>query len=166
MERDCSSVVGVQCGRTGALEAPTQEPALCPWLGAAHPGWSSSRDQDRAEWEIAMRIGGGEHTYDWIDDWARIPDTESARGGWAHPVVAIDEAGRILTFHAGDPTVLVFDQDGRLLESVRTELTEGHGITVTKEGDTEYIWVADSGSKRVRKDGQLVQTNAPTGQVV
>ena len=113
-----------------------------------------------------MRIGGGEHTYDWIDDWARIPDTESARGGWAHPGVAIDEAGRILTFHAGDPTVLVFDQDGRLLESVRTELTEGHGITVTKEGDTEYIWVADSGSKRVRKDGQLVQTNAPTGQVV
>ena len=39
-----------------------------------------------------MRIGTGEHTYEWIADWARIPDSESASAGWAHHGVVVTEA--------------------------------------------------------------------------
>jgi hypothetical protein len=35
-----------------------------------------------------MRIGTGEHTYDWIDDWARIPTSDgSPANGRTHGVV-------------------------------------------------------------------------------
>jgi len=113
-----------------------------------------------------MQIGSGEHRYDWVETWAKLPDTEAARGGWAHPGVAIDSAGHVITFHPGEPAVLVFDQDGQLLRSMQTGLTEGHGIIVSKEGDVEYLWIADSGSKRVRRDGELLQQGGANGQVV
>ena len=38
-----------------------------------------------------MRVGAGEHTYEWIDAWASIPDTASAKGGWAHPGIAVTQ---------------------------------------------------------------------------
>ena len=74
-----------------------------------------------------MRIGSGEHTYEWIEDWAKIPDSASARNGWAHPGLAVGGDGQIYTFHQGDPTVLVFEPSGDLIGTIDTGLTEGHG---------------------------------------
>ena len=36
-----------------------------------------------------MRIGTDGHSYEWIDNWAQIPDSASARAGWAHPGMAV-----------------------------------------------------------------------------
>lgn len=96
-----------------------------------------------------MRIGSGEQTYEWIGDWGAIPESSSARRGWAHPGMAATAADEIITFHQGDPTMLVFSPDGALLRSFETGLTEGHGITLAREGETDYLWIADSGSKRL-----------------
>ena len=95
-----------------------------------------------------MRIGSGEQTYEWIDGWASVPDSESARMGWAHPGIVVTEAGEVITAHAGDPTVLVFDRNGNLLRSWDSGVTDGHGITLVKEGADEYLWIADNGRKR------------------
>ena len=95
-----------------------------------------------------MRIGTGRHTYEWIDNWAKVPDSESAQSGWAHTDVVVTQSGEIVTYHQGDPTVLVFDSDGDLLRSFDTRLTEGHGMTLVREGESERLWIADSGKKR------------------
>ena len=62
-----------------------------------------------------MRIKGDGTSYDWVDGWAKIPDTESAQAGFAHTGVVVTEDGSVVTFHPGDPTVLTFDGDGNLL---------------------------------------------------
>jgi len=110
-------------------------------------------------------VGSGEHTYEWIDNWGQIPLSDAARGGWAHPGVAVTESGAIVTFHPGDPALLFFKPDGSLARTLTTDLVEGHGITVSKEGPTEFLWVADPGSKRVRRDGQL-EVRSGAGRVV
>ena len=100
-----------------------------------------------------MRIGSGDNTYEWTGNWAKIPNTESARTGWAHHGVVVTDAGNIIAYHQGDPTVLVFDSEGNLRSSWDSGLTEAHGITLVKEGGTEYLWMADNGRKRAANLG-------------
>ena len=37
-----------------------------------------------------MRIGSGKHIYDWRDDWAQVPNRESATRGWSHHGVVVN----------------------------------------------------------------------------
>ena len=115
-----------------------------------------------------MRIGSGANTYEWIDSWAKLPHRGRAITGWAHHGVAVTEAGEVIAFHHGEPTVLVFDQDGNLQRSWDSQFTEAHGITVVKEGQSEYLWFADSGRKRDPRRGyQYPASSQPvSGQVV
>jgi len=115
---------------------------------------------------FGMLVGAGGHNYEWIDGWARVPDSENARGGWAHPGIAVTEGGNIVTYHPGDPTVLIFDPDGNLLTSWDSGVLEGHGITTTKDGDTEYLWIADNGVKNVKETGYRWLPKGKMGQVV
>lgn len=113
-----------------------------------------------------MRIGGGEHTYEWIDNWAKIPNTGSARFGWAHHGVVVTAAGEVVAYHSGDPRVLVFDREGNLLRSWETDFVEGHGLSLVKEGGAEYLWIADIGRKRVKTAGYEYVTHSRAAQVV
>jgi hypothetical protein len=117
-----------------------------------------------------MQTGSGGNTYQWIDDWAKIPETQSAKAGWAHPGIVVTESGDVISYHQGDPRVLVFDKDGELKSSWESGLTEAHGMTLVKEDGSEYLWIADNGSKRdfqygydyppgaESKSGQVVKT--------
>ncbi len=91
-----------------------------------------------------MLIGSGEHTYEWVENWAKIPDSESARTGWAHPGIVASESGLVATFHQADPTVMLFEADGTLHDSWEADVSNGHGMALVKEDDTEYIWLADN----------------------
>ena len=113
-----------------------------------------------------VRVGSGEHTYGWIDNWAKIPDTESARTGWAHHGIAVTGVGGVVAYHPGDSTVLVFDEDGKLKNSWDSGVLEGHGMAIAKEGDTEYLWIADNGVKNVKETGYKWLPEGKTGQVV
>ena len=95
-----------------------------------------------------MRVGSGNNTYNWVGDWAKVPESESATKGWAHPGIIVTESGDVITCHSGDPTVLTFDKDGNLKSSWTGEFVDAHGITLVKDGGTEYLWIADNGSKR------------------
>jgi hypothetical protein len=60
-----------------------------------------------------------------------------------HNAIVATDGGEIICFHAGQ--LVAFNPDGRLLRVVETGLTEGHGITLVREGDDEYLWVSDPG---------------------
>ena len=98
-----------------------------------------------------MLIGSGAHTYEWIDNWATIPDTELGRQDKAHTGVVVTDAGHIMVFHEGGPAMLVFDGDGNQLDSWASSLTNAHGMTLVKEGQSEYLWLADNKSAQVVK---------------
>lgn len=108
-----------------------------------------------------MLIGSDAHQYEWIEKWAKIPDTETARTGWAHHDIAVSETGSIIAFHQADPTVLVFDADGNLTRHWDATVQNAHGMSIVKEGDEEYLWLADNLSAQVLKttlDGQVVMS--------
>ena len=95
-----------------------------------------------------MRIGTGKHTYDGSETWATMPNPESAKAGWSHHGVVVTEAGKIITLHQGDLKMMEFGPSGTVERSWEIELNEAHGITLVKESDTEYLWIADNGRKR------------------
>ena len=115
-----------------------------------------------------MRIGTGSSTYEWIDRWAKISATESAKAGWAHHGIAITQAGDVISFHQGDPTMLVFDRTGNLKRSWSINVADAHGITVVQEGGAERLWIADNGRKRQWATGyQYPPSTGPyAGQVL
>ena len=115
-----------------------------------------------------MRIGTGEHTYDWNETWATMPNPESAKAGWSHHGIVVTEAGKIITLHQGTLNMMEFDPNGTVERSWELGLTEAHGITLVKEGGTEYLWIADPGRKRTPETGfQYPDPDAQvTGQVV
>lgn len=89
---------------------------------------------------------GGEQ-FRWVDRWAKIPPSESARTGWAHHGIIATPDGKVISFHQSDGTALVFDGDGNLIRSWPTGLVEGHGMTLVRE-EKDYIWFSDNGTKR------------------
>ena len=100
-----------------------------------------------------MRVGSKENSYDWIDNWAKIPESDSSRMGWAHPGIVVTESGNVITCHPGDPVVMTFDGDGNLLSSWQGDFADAHGITLVNEGGVEFLWIADNGSKRSHDHG-------------
>ena len=113
-----------------------------------------------------MRVGSGGNTYGWNDDWAEIPNPEGATGGWSHHGVVATDAGHIIASHPATPDLLEFDQDGKLLGTVPTSLTECHGITLVKEGESELLWIADIGKKRHKMNGGYEYVEAAQGPQV
>ena len=51
-----------------------------------------------------MHIGTGKSTYEWNENWAKVPDSESATIGWAHHGIVVTQAQDVITFHSGEPT--------------------------------------------------------------
>jgi len=100
-----------------------------------------------------MIVGSSGHAYEWIENWAKIPETDSTRGGWAHHGVAVTGSGRVVTCQQDVSRIIVLDANGNLVDSWGSGLTEVHSITATSEGDQEYLWLADNGAKAHQRDG-------------
>ena len=83
------------------------------------------------------------HVYDMTFDWADLSSVPEAANSWAHNGIVVTGAGELIGFHAGQ--LVTFDRDGHVSRSVRPGLTEGHGITLVREGDEEFLWVSDPG---------------------
>jgi hypothetical protein len=81
--------------------------------------------------------------YDVVGDWAELSAIPGAQSCWVHSAIVATEGGEIIGFHAGQ--LIAFDTDGNLRRIVATDLTEGHGITLVREDDDEYLWVSDPG---------------------
>ena len=114
-----------------------------------------------------MQIGSGKHTYYWKEDWAKFPDQKSLGEGWAHHGVVVTESGNIMTLHQGEMEMLTFNPDGELVDRWGLGMSEAHGMTLVREGTTEYIWIADNGRKRTPNTKyEYPPGSVYTGQVV
>jgi hypothetical protein len=82
-------------------------------------------------------------SYEMDADWAELSAVPGVASCWVHNAIVATDAGEIIGFHAGQ--LVAFDTDGHLLRTVETGLTEGHGITLVREGADEYLWVSDPG---------------------
>lgn len=108
-------------------------------------------------------VGSGEHQYECQHDWAQLPKTHAF--GNTHGV-AFDSAGRCYvkhTVHASSPSpdaMCVFDASGKFVTSWAPEFKGGaHGLTMSKEKDGEFLWLADCNRGVVQKttlEGKLV----------
>ncbi len=100
-------------------------------------------------------MGAGEHTYEVEHDWATLPPTHAF--GNTHGV-AVDSQGMVYikhTVHASSSSgdaVCVFDPAGKFVRSWGAEFRGGaHGLTPSKEGGGEFLWLSDCNRAVVRK---------------
>ncbi len=75
--------------------------------------------------------------------WAGLSSVEGASSSWAHGGLVVTEEGELIGFHAGQ--LVSFDGDGHVRRVIRPGLVEGHGITLVREADEEFLWIADPG---------------------
>ncbi len=113
------------------------------WASGAAPAFPGASNKSGSKNPI---IGQGEHRYECIHDWGRLPDHlrwETTHG------VCIDEAGLIYVKHQGHgktpmDTIAVFDRDGKFVRSFGKEYYPGgHGIDVRKEGKEQFLYLSD-----------------------
>jgi hypothetical protein len=110
-----------------------------------------------------MRSGNGNREgmplYDFTSDWADLSAVPDAATSWAHHGLVVTAAGELIGFHAGQ--LVAFDGQGRVLRAVRPGLTEGHGITLVREGPDEYLWITDPGFVHLCDNGDGDEAWAP-----
>ena len=89
-------------------------------------------------------IGQGNFRYRVDREWGNLDPM-------AHPVkncheMVQDRQGRLIMIT--DETknnILIYDRSGKLLDSWGTTFPNGHGLTISDEGDAEYLWICDNG---------------------
>jgi hypothetical protein len=106
-----------------------------------------------------MKIGEGSFTFDWLEHWARIPETESGKAnGRTHGVVALPD-GDIMVFCQAQPAVLRFSAAGQLKNAWGDRFGGAHGMTLVFDGDVPALWLTDQNSGEVVKttlDGRVL----------
>ena len=94
-----------------------------------------------------MRVGSGEFTFEWIEDFAEVPNPKSAAKGWAHHGITITPRNTLVTFHPAESQVLEVTTEGALVNTWELPIAEGHGITVHNDGHDVFLWFSDIGGK-------------------
>ena len=109
-------------------------------------------------------IGHNGFTYKVDKGWAKI-------SALTHPVINChemvqDSQGRLIM--VGDDVhnnILIFDKSGQLLDSWGTSYPAGHGLTISKENDEDFLLIVDNGfytdlaGKNKSQHGNVVKTN-------
>lgn len=107
----------------------------------------------------AVTTGTGEHTYEFVSGWGKLPATISY--GYTHGVV-VDSQHRVLIHNQSKDAVVIFDRDGKFVKSWGADFEKGaHGMLLNKEGATEFLYLADYARHIVVKttlDGEVVWT--------
>ncbi|HEY7210025.1 MAG TPA: hypothetical protein VH477_07110 [Bryobacteraceae bacterium] len=92
-------------------------------------------------------LGSGEHTYEVTHDWGDLPS--DIKYGNTHGVCE-DSHGHIYIHHTVFETsekadsMVVFDAKGKFVKSWGKEFKGGaHGLTIRREGSTEYLYLCD-----------------------
>jgi hypothetical protein len=111
----------------------------------------------RKDQAMANTLGTGRHTYELVNDWAKLPDGKKL--GYTHGV-AIDAQNRVFIFNQSADAMCIFDEGGNFIKSWNHGFEKGaHGLTLWKEGNEEFLYLCDYDVPRVCKttlDGQII----------
>lgn len=105
-------------------------------------------------------VGTGNHAYDVISDWAKVPE------GWNAPMAAVtvDSQDRIYGFNRGEHGVIVFGKDGNYLSDWgETEFAFPHAIYADPD---DNIWIVDRDAGQIYKyttEGKRLMTIGEKG---
>src|SRR5262249_24414291 len=107
-------------------------------------------------------VGEGAYRYEVMADWEQLP------AGWEHadvPGLATDSQTGVYVFNRSEHPVIVYDQDGRFLDTLgdATTYPRPHGITIVED----IIYLVDDGDHTVRKTtlyGTILMTLGTSGQ--
>ncbi|CAL1517807.1 twin-arginine translocation signal domain-containing protein [Chitinophaga sp. MM2321] len=108
-------------------------------------------------------IGQGAFTYKADKSWAKISVNTNPLAN-CHEMVQ-DSKGRLIML--GDHThnnILIFDKSGKLLDYWGTALPGGHGLSISKEGDEDFLlltdcgWALDRTGNNYGQSGQVLKT--------
>ena len=103
-----------------------------------------------------MQVGSGAHTYEWIENWAKVPADNPL--GPVHGL-AVDSKDRVYVHNRSKAAVAVFDREGNHLTGWGASFERGaEGIKVVREGGEEYLYLADPARHLVcktRLDGAM-----------
>ena len=89
----------------------------------------------------AATLGSGSHVYEFDPDWGKLPN--GRKYGYTHGVV-VDSQQRIIIHNRSKDAVAIFDHDGKFVKSWGEDFETGaHGMLLNKEGNTEYLYLAD-----------------------
>lgn len=111
-----------------------------------------------------VRIGSGEHTYEWVEEWGKLP--AGMRYGFGCGVI-VDSQDRIyVTSRSQKPCVAIFSREGELLETWSNDFADkvslstaqvadtAHCLYLSKEGGEEFIYWTENIS--TNKEGPKV----------
>lgn len=96
-------------------------------------------------------IGHGSHQYKVKPNWGTPPDPTKYPVIDCHEMV-VDKLGRIilLTNHPQN-NILIYNQDGDIIESWTLDLKDAHGLTLVEEENQERLFICDYNAARVIK---------------
>src|SRR5882724_285138 len=81
-----------------------------------------------------VRIGGGAHTYELVEGWGQLPPGMTYGFGCG---VVVDSRDRVyVTLRSSNPCVVIFDRDGKLLETWSNDFADKVGYTTDQVKDT------------------------------
>ena len=88
-------------------------------------------------------IGHGDYQYKVVRNWAKIGTSKPILN--CHEMV-MDSKGRLIMIgdHPSN-NILIFDKSGKLLDHWGTAYPGGHGLTLSKEGGEDFLFLTDSG---------------------
>ncbi len=142
--------------------------ALAAGVGVSLPSFSFNILTNKAEEPIIL--GHGDYTYELDANWAQMSKRHVPILN-CHEMV-MDSKGRLIMI--GDHTknnILIFDKSGKLLDYWGTAYPGGHGLTLSKEGEEDFLFITDSGwyldkkGKWIHHNGRVSKTKV-TGEVL
>lgn len=140
--------------------------ALAAGLGTtalfAHDGSIGHAPFDPLALLAVVRTGEGEHTYESVPDWCKMPPGREFVGS-THGGVVEDKDGNIyFSMDGGGEGLLVYKPDGTFIKSIGGEkLTGIHGMCINDEGGEQFIYAAHVKTREAHKlklDGTVVWT--------
>lgn len=136
----------------------------------AMPNFGANIGKHKRPLEKEILVGHGSYQYKLTKDWAKIGSINTPILN-CHEMV-MDSKGRLIMI--GDHpqnNILIFDKSGKLLDYWGTAYPGGHGLTLSKEGDEDFLFLTDSGwyldrfGKWVHHNGRVTKTTLD-GKVV
>lgn len=108
-------------------------------------------------------LGHGDYQYRLVKDWANLSSVRTPILN-CHEMV-MDSKGRLIMIgdHPNN-NILIFDKSGKLLDYWGTAYPGGHGLTLSAEGEEDFLFLTDSGwylnksGKWIRHNGRVSKT--------
>lgn len=105
-----------------------------------------------------MILGAGNHKYEWVRGWGKLPD--GMKYGATHGAVQVDSQSRVYVNTDTENAIIIFDADGKFIKAMGAEWKGGtHGMQLRKEGGKEFIYLTNLARHEFAKitlDGETV----------